>query len=187
MRFLMNRSRIPSDKLNDPRLAKEEAIVQYAMNDEEHRRKMCVHEAAHAIYMERAGLVPTLRGPVAFYNSTTDTFNCGDAGVDANAGGGSVDVDILAMTRWYAAGGVAISVLIGDDGDPIDPGGEQDFEDFGVQFVRLGGDPDEIAEYWEQAKRDVEKDLRSPAFRRQVWDRARKFNRQSEAMIDSTE
>jgi hypothetical protein len=34
--------------------------------------------------------------------------------------------------------------------------------------------------HWEQAKRDVEKDLRSPALRKQIWDRARKFKKQWE-------
>ena len=187
MRSVMDRSRIPSDRLNDPRLAKEEAIIQFAMNDEKYRRKACIHEAAHAIYMERAGLVPTLHGPVDFYDAPIDTFYCGDAGVDANASGGSVDVEILAMARWYAAGGVAVSVLIGDDWEPTDPGDEQDFEDFGVQFVRLGGDPGEIVECWDQARCDVEKDLRSPAFKRQVWDRARELDAQLETTFESAE
>jgi hypothetical protein len=187
MRFVVDKSRIPPDKLDDPRLADEEAALLRAMRDEENFLQVCVHEAAHAIYMERAGFVPVLQGPVIFYYSDTDTFDSGEAGVSGIAKDGGVDTDSFAMARRYVASGVASSVLIGDGGESIEPGDGQDFEVFSGEFVRLGGDPDEIAEYWEQAKRDVEKDLRSPAFRQQVWDRAREFKRQLEAMIDSTE
>jgi hypothetical protein len=129
--------------------AKAEAVIQYAMNDKDYRLKVCVHEAAHAIYMERAGFVPVLHGPVIFYYSDTDIFESGEARASGVAKEGGVDTDTLAMARWYVAGGVAISVLNGDGGKSIEPGDGQDFEVLSREFVRLGRDPDEIAEYWE--------------------------------------
>ena len=87
----------------------------------------------------------------------------------------------MLLVEWQSPFSLVIT------GSRIEPGDGQDFEVLSREFVGLGGDPDEIAEYWEQAKRDVGKDLRSPAFKRQVWDRAREFKRQLEAMIGVTE
>jgi hypothetical protein len=117
MKFVVDKSRIPPDKLDDPRLAEGEAALLRAMRDQQNFLQVCVHESAHGIYMERAGVVPVLHGPVAFYDSNTDTFDFGEAGVSGIAKEGRVDTDILAMARWYVAGGVAISVLIGDNGE----------------------------------------------------------------------
>jgi hypothetical protein len=184
MKFVVDKSRIPPDKQKDVRLVKAEQDLLSAMGNEQHCLQVCVHEAAHAIYMERVGVVPVLHGPVAFYDSTTDTFDLGEAAVHGNAGDG-VNVESLAMARWYVAGGVAVSVLIGEGEDPIEPGDEQDFGVFTAELVKAGASPEQIASHWEQAKRDVKNDLRSPAFRRQIWDRARDLKQQLETLSDS--
>jgi hypothetical protein len=60
--------------------------------------------------------------------------------------------------------GLTVSVLISDGGDRIDPGDEQDREVMTGEFIKLGVSPEQIAIHWKQARRDIEKDLRSPGF-----------------------
>lgn len=180
MRLRLDKSRIPVDKQNDARLLRSEALLLLDMEDEQHRLRVCIHEAAHAIYMERAGLVPVLHGPTAYYNPTTDTFDFGEAAVHGKGGNG-VTLDSLVMARWFVAGGVVSSLLIGEG--VILPGDGQDFEVFTSELAKLGAGTETISQHWEQAKKDVEKDMRSPAFRREVWDRARDLEKQLQTMF----
>jgi hypothetical protein len=60
--------------------------------------------------------------------------------------------------------GLTVSVLVSDGGDRIDPGDEQDREVMTGEFIKFGVSPEQIAIHWKQARRDIEKDLRSPAF-----------------------
>ncbi len=83
------------------------------------------------------------------------------------------------MARWYVAGGVAKRLLT-NDYDPAED--SQDFEVFCAEFHRLsGGSKEQCLEHWKQAQIDVEKDLRSPTFRRQLWQRAHQYQRMLEA------
>jgi hypothetical protein len=182
VRLALDKSRIPPDKLNDPRLVRCEETLLAEMRNQQYLLQVCVHEAAHAIYMERLGLMPVLHGPVAYYDADKDTFDFGALAVHGNAGDG-VEVTSIGMARWYVAGGVATSLLIGSGADQATDG--QDFEVFISELVKLGANDEAIAQHWEQAKRDVEKDMRSPVFRREVWDRARDFKGQLEGMFNS--
>jgi hypothetical protein len=53
--MFLDKSRIPVEKLDDHRLKKQEAEVLEAMDDPAFRRHVCLHEAAHGVYLERAG------------------------------------------------------------------------------------------------------------------------------------
>jgi hypothetical protein len=181
--FRLDKSQLPADKLDDPRLAEWEEALLKSLQHVSYRQGVCVHEAGHALYMERAGACRvTLHAAVALYDPQNDEFEFGAAGVRGNFGQ-QVQIDILIMARWYAAGGVAKRLLIGGD-DWGEAGGDQaDFRVFSGVATDLGQSADQISELWEQAKRDVETDLRSPAFRRQLWDRAREIEQQLLEMI----
>jgi hypothetical protein len=172
--FHLDKSRIPTEKLDDPELAKWEEAIRIGMQDGTYRMKVCLHEAAHAIYIERAGGQAILHLPVAFYDARDDTFDVGGAAVAAHFEK-EVAVDGLVMARWYVAGGVAQQSLISGCTEAED---EQDFEVFSAQWQSQGLPPQEMLSYWEQAKLDVEKDLRSPAFRAQILERARQMEQQ---------
>lgn len=59
------------------------------------------------------------------------------------------------------------SVLIGGE---VDTGDGRDIEEFERQAIQLGLTPEQVVEHWGRAKQDVERDLRSPAFRQQVME-----------------
>jgi hypothetical protein len=108
------------------------------------------------------------------YDAQNDVFDIGSAAIEGDFGENGVNCDSLAMARWYAAGGVATRLLtawLDEEGDG------RDFED----FSRLSAEQipeitrEAISQHWVQAKEDVEHDLRSPAFRRELWQRARDF------------
>ena len=180
-----DKSRIPPDKLQDPRLAKLEADLLEMMQDDGYRLRTCLHEAAHAVYLERAGALEViLHGPVALYCPEKDSFHMGTAAVQGRFSEDGQMVDSVAMARWYAAGGVAKRLLTNDP----DPGADQDFEVFCAEFRRLTPQhehkEESLLEHWEQAAKDVEKDLRDPAFRRLLWRRAHELKRLLEAEDD---
>jgi hypothetical protein len=173
--MFLDKSRISVDKLEDPRLKADEKLVLELMQSPSHRLLACLHEATHGYYLERAGAKRLIyHGPTASYDAESDTFDIGKAAIQPDFGGQPVKVEIETMARWLVAGGVAVNLLTGWD----DEGGDgQDFE----WFVRkcLTGSPEMkqevISAFWEQAKKEVAKDLRSPALRRELWRRARVF------------
>jgi hypothetical protein len=173
--MFLDKSRIPCEKLNDPRLKKIEEDVLQAMQVSTYRRHSCLHEAAHGVYLVRAGAKRLIyHGPVAIYDAESDTFDIGDAGIQGDFGEHGVNCDPLKMARWYVAGGVATRILTAwsdEEGDG------RDFEEFVRQCPLLIQEisREGISELWEQAKKDVERDLRSPAFRQELWRRARDF------------
>jgi hypothetical protein len=183
--FRVDKSGIPADKLNDPRVIHKEACINQHLADETYRLQVCLHEAAHAIYYERMDMRSVLIGPSISYDHEHDSFDKANATVTAThfifSGvpivGPRLDIDsslFLPKARVDVAGGVVMRRLanIDDEGDDYDK--KCFFSDF-----RNGGMPDaETQRLWGQAIADVEKDLRSPAFRRQLWDRAREFKRE---------
>lgn len=173
--MFLDKSRIPLEKLDDPRLKEKEDEVLQAMQDYTYRLHTCLHEAAHGLYLERAGAKNLIyHGPVAFYDAEIDTFDIGTAGIEGNFGEHGVNCDSLAMARWYVAGGAVTRKLTGwldDEGDG------RDFETFVRECLSLIPEitTEAISALWEQARKDIEQDLRSPAFRRELWQRARDF------------
>jgi hypothetical protein len=173
---ILDKSRVPVEKRNDPRLLEFEKALDLAMQDPAFRLHICLHEIGHAVYLERLGAEMVVCYPaIAFYNAETDAFDVGNLAVQANFGEKEKTFDSRAMARWYVAGGLVQHKLavspynIGSDG--------QDFEVFTSQMEKFGGTPEIIREYWEEAKKDVLRDLRSPAFRRELWRRARELEK----------
>ena len=172
-----DRSNIPADKLDDPRLAASEEGCRIQMRDSGSMMRTCVHEAAHAIYMERGGAVH-IRVHIftSYYDPKVDDFLVAPMGVAADFGTENRQLSGAEIARWHVAGGVASRVLIGQD---VNEGGDQkDIEDFSAWALPHKWTSQMILGCLEQAKRYVKKDLRRPAFRKQVWDRANEFRKQ---------
>ncbi len=143
-----DRSRIPADKLNDPRLAEWEKAARMGMQDYTYRMGICVHEAAHAIYLERAGAVRIYLVPfVSQYDPQNDDFVVATAGVQGEFGKGAT-VDMLSMARWYVAGGVARRLLVGGAVELDDGGDQDDFRVFSEQSVKYGLPSEQISSCW---------------------------------------
>ncbi len=179
--MFLDKSRVPPEKLDDPRLKKMEVGALRDMQDSKYRLHVCVHEAAHGVYLERAGAIRLIyHGPVARYDAAKDTFNIASAAIQPGFGEQGVTADSLVMARYYVAGEVAQRVLT-DFLDQDKVVERQDFEDFVSELRRhlsqagLTLTDEVISQHWEQAKIDVERDLRSPAFRQELWRRARDF------------
>ena len=175
----LDKSEIPPEKRNDPRLAEWEEAVSKGIQNTSYRVGVCLHEAAHAIYLERCGACcVTLHVAVALYDAQSDRYEASVAAVRPSFGKERALVDLDELARAYAAGGVAKRLLIADDTWMEEGGDQTDFRIFAAEASKSGLPVEEISRRWEQAKRDVEKDLRSPALRLQIWDRAREFEKQ---------
>ena len=176
--MFLDKSRVPIEKLGDPRLREWENDILEIMQDPSYRLFSCLHEAGHAVYYERAGAKCLIfHGPVALYCAETDEFDFGSAAVAIVWPDAGADMDLLTMARAYVAGGVVTRTLttrIDEDSDG------RDREEFLRECQRLcpGITQEEISEHWARAKKDIEMDLRNPAFRRELWRRAREFEEQ---------
>ena len=78
---MLDQSFLPQEKQNDPRLVKLWKPVVAFLSDPVTRFRAGVHEAAHAIYMERAGGTAELVGPQALYDSAEDKLSISPVGV----------------------------------------------------------------------------------------------------------
>jgi hypothetical protein len=197
--FRLDKSRVPPEMLDDPRLAEKEKAVRIGMQNETYRMGVCLHDAAHAIYIERSGGRVTFHPPVARYDLQIEDFVIGTAAVQADFGPVPIEVELEAMAHWLVAGDVARRLLTGDSSVLFDDGYERDlseffedsdksdFESFSSNVAAFGLNSEQISENWEQAKRDVEKDLRSPAFKGQIWERAWEFEHQLLEMMSVNE
>ncbi len=170
--IVLDKSRIPDNRLEDPRLIAEGKNCCEALQDPRYRLQVCVHEAAHGIYLRRAGATELIyHGPVAYYDAAIDEFDIGSAGILGKFPAEGVNMSAPELARWLAAGGVAKCLLT----DASDGGDGRDFEEFTRMCEGYGDQAIQLE--WEAAKKDIEKDLRSPAFRREVWKLAREFEK----------
>ena len=162
-----DKSEIPSAKLNDPRLKRVEQRLSEHVSDKKLRRSACVHEAAHFLYGKRTGAIDfTFRGPAILYNELTDEFSGSIAAVrpifpDKKPN----ECSEQAIARMLVAGCIAEGLLTESGGVRSD---SLDLEGFKKRFREIRSNED-ISRNWEAAKRDVRKDLRSPAFRKELW------------------
>lgn len=170
--IMLDKRRVPVEKRHDPRLLEIEKAHDLAMQDPSFRLHVCLHEVGHAFYMERLGARKLIFHPaLAWHHADTDTFDVGNMAVQGDFGEEAICVDLLAIARWHVAGGVVQHALAVSP-DNIDSD-EQDFEAFADMAQEHGATRDDVREHWEMAKEDVRRDLRSPAFRRALWNRAK--------------
>lgn len=169
-------SKVPADKFDAHVLAGFELTCAIQMTDESFRAALCLHEAAHAEYDERIpgfGYV-CIGGPYAFVNDVGELTYANacvyDGTRNANETIGMNDLDYV---KSVLCAGIAEEVLTGrpTNGTGLDEAlleatfNQHNVSTEGRQRLRT------------QARADILKDLRSPAFRRALWARAKFFQR----------
>lgn len=179
MKFTIDTSRIPESKLNDSHLPEIEAGLRRALEDSQTRMYACLHEAGHAIFMERAGVAFSFRGPSIWYDAKHDILKPALAGVLPGVPGEDWIANSLQMARWSVAGIITAETLL-PSSNPPDDKATTDFETFCAEMRKEGATEESILKHWEQAKLDVAEDLESTGFKRRIWTLARVFNQQLE-------
>jgi hypothetical protein len=179
-RFTLDKSRIPKEMWDDPRLLKAEAQIALAMQKPEFRFSISVHEAAHGVYMMRAGAKKLIyqRPMVKSYEKKTDRFDIGTAGIQPDFGPQEIKLTSIHVARWYAAPTAAMVVLTAVTAAESEAGSGSDKEDFPKYIRRAAGNQitcQAIEWHWQEAIKDVTKDLRSPAFRQEIYNLAHAF------------
>jgi|SRR5882762_3102901 len=172
-------SQIPQDKLNDSRFVDLHSKMEVALHSSKWIGAFCAHEAAHIIYLTRAGATEfTFTPPHISYDASEDEFNGYPASVKAN----KLDNEILgriserdwiiAAAKGYAAGGVVSRKLT----NAPDHGDTEDYANFCTFCDVLCQERNDVSidrpEFWKGAQEAVEQDLRSPAARREIWQKA---------------
>lgn len=172
-------SQVPAEKLADPRLLVLRAQLEAALRNPKWVAAFCAHEAAHIIYLGRAGMTDfTFASATILYDAARDEFN----GFPASVRPGGFNNDLLArinVGQWilavamgHAAGGVAARKLT----NAPDSGDQGDYENFcNLCDVLCAQHPDWTFDrpgLWRAAQEAVEKDLRSPKFKHEIWDKA---------------
>jgi hypothetical protein len=142
------------------------------------RLTISLHEAGHITYAQQAGAIAVnYHGPKEYPGKPGVT---GAAGVVAVFPDTGVNVDLIAIARWHCAGSVVKHVLA-----PNFWVNSEDAIDYDVfvewsrsVFAGIASLTDEqLQQLWKDAQQDVEHDLRSPAFRSELWSRAREIER----------
>jgi hypothetical protein len=171
-------SEIPLDKLNDPDFLQLHAQIEWAVNDPKWRHAFSIHETGHLIYLTRAGCKDFLYlGPRIVYDPEKNEFNGFPAAVQPQTGNLNPEnfdfaAWFLEVAKGHAAGGVFARELM----DLPDSGEEQDRANFeaicdsiAAQAPNATVNRDGI---WKLAQDIVKQDLRSPAFRKEAWEKA---------------
>jgi hypothetical protein len=172
-------STVPLDKQKDVRFLNLLATLQVLCANPQYITARYVHEAAHAIYLERAGAVGVkLRGAQIVYDSKLDRFDHTGASVKGTGYNGQYGTDhfawVIAMAKTHVAGGIAVRKLIA----VLDPGDDDDrkhFELFCDAICKSSGRTLDRPAIWKAAQDAVEKDLRKPDFRKKIWAKVAEF------------
>jgi hypothetical protein len=166
-------TQVPDDRKNDPRFKHEHAKLVTIYSDPDKINNIAVHEAAHAIYLERAGTVNIkFHGPRIEYNVIGDIFDSCSAYVQGGGYDGNHQLNeewVLAIAKAHAAGGVAALKLtsVGVSGDT----GDRDlFENACDKLCSTGSititDRDAL---WTLAQNEVENELLDPSLQHEIW------------------
>ena len=143
------------------------------MQDPDWRVATCVHEAGHVYYARRAGAVDfRYHGPLEYPERPGDFGSAAVGPVFPKEG---LKVDLLDIAKWYAAGGVVMRRLVPDFATE-----DCDANDLDVFKDDIRKRSPEISDatlqnYWVQAQSGIERDLRKPALRRELWALAREI------------
>lgn len=162
----------------DPRFVDLYHYLQQKYRDLEFGRKVCLHEAAHAVYMERVEhQAVRFIGPAILYNENTDKFIAIGALVD----GGFVwapasEETLFQEAKVRAAGGVAVRKLLNHDV----AGDEQDRNGFMEVCKRAPPHLQHInaEEMWARAQAAVEADLDNQQLRARIQAKTEEFMEQ---------
>jgi hypothetical protein len=169
-------SQVPADKYDPHVLAGFELTCTIQMMGESFRAALCLHESAHAQYNERISpnACCTIGGPYAFVNTEGELRYANAHTWDSTKGEDEqFDMEDLDFVKSVLAAGIAEEVLLQHptEGTGLDEALlEATFDQHNVPLERR-------KHLREQARNEIIKDLRSPAFRKALWARARFFQR----------
>lgn len=168
---------VKSGMQKDPRFLDIYEQIQKLFSNPKYGRKVCLHEAAHAHFMEKNG-VPhiTFHGPVITYNPITGKFDMEGAFVD---GGVTPDVpatekSILEYAKEGAAGGVAVTKFMPEE----KTGDNLDFQRFLQTFYAIATpevlqlNPEKI---WKDAQDGVNAELDDEQVKAKIFARADEY------------
>jgi hypothetical protein len=152
--------------------------MQAAMNNPKWQAAFCIHEAGHKIYLSRFGITEfNFVGPYIVYDEKRDDFDGFPAAVKAEpvplaAEGFNFEAWLSGVAQANAAGGVFSRKLTAAP----DHGDTEDKDKFRFACALLRGKMPNLQidreKIWKQAQEVVEKELRSPEFRRNCWKEA---------------
>ncbi len=178
-------SKVAVEKRDDPRFLELSRQMQAALNNPKWQAAFCIHEAGHKIYLSRLGITEfTFIGPHIVYNSERDDFDGSPAAVKAEpvpltAEGFNFEAWLLGVAHAKAAGGVFARRLT----NAPDQGDVEDKEEFKracsllkEKMPKLQIDEEAI---WKQAQESIERELRSPEFRRNCWKEAHEIKQKT--------
>ena len=175
-------SQVPAEKMTDPRFLHLKSQMEGALANEQWVTAFCVHEAAHIIYFTRAGLKDfTFRSATILYDATHDDFE----GFPASVRPGGISDELMAkitgtefisaIAIGHAAGGAATRKLT----NVPDVGYESDYENLSslcdVIQSRYADWVVDRKGLWKAAEQAVEKDLRRPAARTEIWNKVKEI------------
>jgi len=152
--------------------------IQKDFSDHEFGRRVCVHEAAHALLME-ADCIQNVRflGPAIWFNQESKQFEGRGAMVlgDDMPPGTEITADLILNVSTHAAAG---GVWLADVEGVVDAQGEErDYNDF---LIRCGTTPPHLRtespeQLWKRAKAAALKRLTEPRMKEKVPVRAEQY------------
>jgi hypothetical protein len=105
-------SRVPIDKQALPDFQRKMRELRRDLANPTTMEACCIHEAGHLIYFRRAGLDPSLSGPMIMYDEACAQFRHGLAWVKPDL---RAIRDLNAFAKGVAAGGVFTRVIAGQE------------------------------------------------------------------------
>jgi hypothetical protein len=145
------------------------------MMDQGFRAALCLHEATHAEYTERIPGIGymCIGGPYAFVNSEGELKYANAHVYDARSENDTLSMDDLDFVKSVICAGIAEEVMTGcsTEGTGLDDALLQ------ATFDQHNVSAEERQRLLDQARADILKDLRKPAFRQALWARAKFFQR----------
>ncbi len=167
-------------KHQDPQSKELYQRMQVSFTDRNYGYRVCLHEAAHAVFMELDGIENVrFTGPEIFYDYSID--KC--VGATARATGDDhpevaiTDEYIFKRSMHAAAGGVALRVLAGvEDQDTGEGGDYPDFKRLYQKNPPSTAEPPEV--FWKRAQEAVATKLGGENVKAKILSRAAEYFQQ---------
>jgi hypothetical protein len=182
---MIDTSQVPQDKLSDPRFLSLHSQIENVLKDERFVNSVCVHEAAHVIFYEKAGFTnPSFaKTRIVYQESQEDPFTVFMAEVKFNTenvdreslkGDYEFNMWILAVSKAFCAGGVAAKTIMqaGDVGDAQD---HVNFLRFCENVCANSNIPIDRKVLWKCAQDDVRGELEQQPVERKIWKKVREI------------
>lgn len=172
---------VPDEMLDHPELQRQVLQLSSRFNSDEFDRKQrtltCLHEGTHIHYSRLLGFEPKLYGPSVRYEPETKTFRMLEGAVEGLPEDIQMHGDPLMVAKSMRAPRWVEEQLFGDDSFKVDEyrhlGDLMNYNRWSTRryFLMRNFDPKVLL----KVRQSVLKDLRSPAFRRKLWDAAREY------------